>query len=260
MRRGARPAPHAEHRLRAARARPPRAGREADRGPLAEADALSRPRGRAAACSPSATSSSTTRRCRRCSRRAARRASSRCSAWASFSPRSLDVDVVLDLMIHDLQILHALDPSAGRRGAGDRHRGAVAAHRHRQRAARARGGLRRQPDRLAGLRRAGAQAAGLPADALLSLDYQAQEIKGYRLEGRRRGAADRRRGDLPVETRRAAAPGARGLPARLPGRARRRSFDGEAGPAGAGDGAGGGARRSAAASDDAGPAAATDPI
>lgn len=28
-----------------------------------------------------------------------------------FSRRSLDVDVVLDLMIHDLQILHALDPS-----------------------------------------------------------------------------------------------------------------------------------------------------
>lgn len=29
----------------------------------------------------------------------------------AFSPRSLDVDVVLDLMIHDLQILHRLDPS-----------------------------------------------------------------------------------------------------------------------------------------------------
>lgn len=28
-----------------------------------------------------------------------------------FTPRSLDVDVLLDLMIHDLQILHALDPS-----------------------------------------------------------------------------------------------------------------------------------------------------
>lgn len=28
-----------------------------------------------------------------------------------FSPRSLDIDVVLDLMIHDLQILHGLDPS-----------------------------------------------------------------------------------------------------------------------------------------------------
>jgi len=30
---------------------------------------------------------------------------------AEFTPRSLDVDVVLDLMIHDLQILHALDAS-----------------------------------------------------------------------------------------------------------------------------------------------------
>ena len=30
---------------------------------------------------------------------------------AEFSHRSLDIDVVLDLMIHDLQILHALDPS-----------------------------------------------------------------------------------------------------------------------------------------------------
>ncbi len=30
---------------------------------------------------------------------------------AGFSPRSLDIDVVLDLMIHDLQILHALDRS-----------------------------------------------------------------------------------------------------------------------------------------------------
>lgn len=30
---------------------------------------------------------------------------------AEFTPRSLDVDVVLDLMIHDLQILHAIDPS-----------------------------------------------------------------------------------------------------------------------------------------------------
>ena len=30
---------------------------------------------------------------------------------AEFKPRSLDVDVVLDLMIHDLQILHAMDSS-----------------------------------------------------------------------------------------------------------------------------------------------------
>ena len=30
---------------------------------------------------------------------------------ADFKPRSLDIDVVLDLMIHDLQVLQALDPS-----------------------------------------------------------------------------------------------------------------------------------------------------
>ena len=30
---------------------------------------------------------------------------------SQFTPRSLDVDVILDLMIHDLQILHTLDPS-----------------------------------------------------------------------------------------------------------------------------------------------------
>jgi predicted dehydrogenase len=30
---------------------------------------------------------------------------------AEFKPRSLDIDVVRDLMIHDLQVLHALDPS-----------------------------------------------------------------------------------------------------------------------------------------------------
>ncbi len=30
---------------------------------------------------------------------------------SAFTPRSLDVDVILDLMIHDLQLLHAMDPS-----------------------------------------------------------------------------------------------------------------------------------------------------
>ncbi len=44
-------------------------------------------------------------------RRPARRASSRCTGWATFSPRSLDVDVVLDLMIHDLDLVLALDAS-----------------------------------------------------------------------------------------------------------------------------------------------------
>ena len=30
---------------------------------------------------------------------------------ADFKPRSLDIDVILDLMIHDLQVLHEMDPS-----------------------------------------------------------------------------------------------------------------------------------------------------
>ena len=30
---------------------------------------------------------------------------------SQFTPRSLDVDVILDLMIHDLQLMHAIDPS-----------------------------------------------------------------------------------------------------------------------------------------------------
>lgn len=30
---------------------------------------------------------------------------------APYTPRSLDIDVILDLMIHDLQVLHAMDPS-----------------------------------------------------------------------------------------------------------------------------------------------------
>jgi predicted dehydrogenase len=74
---------------------------------------------------------------------------------ASFSPRSLDVDVVLDLMIHDLQILHALDPSP-----------------------------------VAEVRATGIEVlspnidlanARIAHDAYFSLDYQKQEVKGYRL-------------------------------------------------------------------------------
>ncbi len=98
-----------------------------------------------------------------------------------FSPRSLDVDVILDLMIHDLQILHALDPSPVReiRATGidvlspridlatvrlELESGCVA--------------------NLAASRvsfeRARKLRAILPS-TYLSLDYQAQEIKGYRL-------------------------------------------------------------------------------
>ena len=82
----------------------PRGGRPADRGR----------RGAPAACSRSGTSSSTTRPSRSCSAHAGGPAPPRfveVQRLAVFTPRSLDVDVILDLMIHDLQILHALDPS-----------------------------------------------------------------------------------------------------------------------------------------------------
>jgi predicted dehydrogenase len=117
---------------------------------------------------------------------------------AVFTPRSLDVDVVLDLMIHDLQILHALDPSpvAEVRATG------IAVLSPRVDIANARVELasgcvanvtasRVSAERIRKLR------AFLPS-RYYSLDYQAQEIHGYRLEERdgcRRILPD----DLPVE-------------------------------------------------------------
>jgi predicted dehydrogenase len=117
---------------------------------------------------------------------------------AVFTPRSLDVDVVLDLMIHDLQILHALDPSpvAEVRATG------IAVLSPRVDIANARVELasgcvanltasRVSAERVRKLR------AFLPS-RYYSLDYQAQEIHGYRLEeaeGRRRILPD----DLAVE-------------------------------------------------------------
>jgi len=117
---------------------------------------------------------------------------------AAFTPRSLDVDVVLDLMIHDLQILHALDPSpvAEVRATG------IAVLSPRIDIANARVELasgcaanltasRVSAERVRKLR------VFLPS-RYYSLDYQAQEIKGFRLdeaEGRRAILPD----DLPVE-------------------------------------------------------------
>jgi predicted dehydrogenase len=117
-----------------------------------------------------------------------------------FSPRSLDVDVVLDLMIHDLQILHALDgsPVAEVRATG------VPVLSERIDIANARVALasgcvanltasRVSGERVRKLR------AFLPS-RYYSLDYQGQEIRGYRLEsgdgipGGRRIVPD----DLPV--------------------------------------------------------------
>jgi predicted dehydrogenase len=100
-----------------------------------------------------------------------------------FSPRSLDVDVILDLMIHDLQILHALDrsPVAEVRATG------IPVLSARIDIANARIALesgcvanltasRVSAERVRKLR------AFLPS-RYYSLDYHAQEIRGYQLEG-----------------------------------------------------------------------------
>jgi len=100
---------------------------------------------------------------------------------AAFTPRSLDVDVILDLMIHDLQILHALDPSPVQevRATG------IAVLSPRIDIANARVALesgcvanltasRVSSERVRKLRVFG-------KSSYYSLDYQDQEIKGYRL-------------------------------------------------------------------------------
>jgi predicted dehydrogenase len=99
-----------------------------------------------------------------------------------FAPRSLDVDVILDLMIHDLQILHALDGSPLRevRATG------IAVLSSRVDIANVRLELasgcvanltasRVSAERVRKLR------VFLPS-RYLSLDYQHQELKGFRLE------------------------------------------------------------------------------
>ena len=108
---------------------------------------------------------------------------------AAFSPRSLDVDVVLDLMIHDLQILHALDdsPVAEVRATG------ISVLSESIDIANARIALtsgcvanltasRVSADRVRKLR------AFLPSRGYYSVDYQEQEIRGFRLaqEGKTR--------------------------------------------------------------------------
>ena len=99
-----------------------------------------------------------------------------------FSPRSLDVDVVLDLMIHDLQILHALDPSpvAEIRATG------IAVLSARIDIANVRvelesGAVANLTASRVSSERARKLRVFLP-NRYYSLDYQAQEIKGYRLE------------------------------------------------------------------------------
>jgi predicted dehydrogenase len=104
-----------------------------------------------------------------------------------FGPRSLDIDVILDLMIHDLQILHALDPSPVRevRAVG------VAVLSDRIDIANARVELASGcVANLTASRVSGERVRRLrlfSRESYYSLDYQEQTLKGFRLEGRETG-------------------------------------------------------------------------
>ena len=115
-----------------------------------------------------------------------------------FTQRSLDIDVVLDLMIHDLQILRALDPSPVRevRAVG------VDVLSDRIDIANAR--LEFESGCVANLTASRVSAERVrelrlfSGDAYYSLDYQAQSLKGVRLERSERDGS-RQIGGLQVE-------------------------------------------------------------
>ena len=127
-----------------------------------------------------------------------------------FTPRSLDVDVVLDLMIHDLQIVADLVSAPCRRDPRRRHARAHAPDRHRQRADRFRGRLCGERDGLAGVLGEAAEAPRVRALALL-LDRHArphgQCLRAFAGQRRARDRARRGRG----RSYRLARPGAPGL-------------------------------------------------
>ncbi len=102
---------------------------------------------------------------------------------AMFTPRSLDIDVVLDLMIHDLQILHALDssPVSEVRATG------ISVLSERIDIANARVALESGCVANITASRVSSQKVRklrvfLPEQGYYSVDYQEQEVKGFRLE------------------------------------------------------------------------------
>jgi predicted dehydrogenase len=115
---------------------------------------------------------------------------------ARFTARSLDVDVVLDLMIHDLQILHALDPSplveVRATGIDVLSPKVDIAN---ARLAFASGGVANVTASRVSAERVRKLRTFMPR-RYYSLDYQAQEIRGFRLEeGEERSIVP---DDLPV--------------------------------------------------------------
>ncbi len=99
----------------------------------------------------------------------------------TFPERSLDIDVVFDVMIHDLDLLLASVKSEVTSNRGDRRERADAAYGHRQRAPAVRLGLYRQRDGQPDQPRQGPKGALLSAGLYVSIDYAAQEAEIYRL-------------------------------------------------------------------------------
>jgi predicted dehydrogenase len=101
-----------------------------------------------------------------------------------FSPRSLDIDVVLDLMIHDLQILHSLDPSPVK----ELHAVGVSVLSHKVDIANVR--LELASGCVANLTASRVSAERIRKfrvfvpEGYYAVDYSAQEVKGYRLASR----------------------------------------------------------------------------
>ncbi len=112
----------------------------------------------------------------------------------TFPERSLDIDVVFDLMIHDLDLLLSIvaEPVVSRRSG--RRAGADAADRHRQRAAAIRRRLHRQPHGQPHQPRPRAQdpvlpAPELPVDRLRRAGGRALDARSRSRRGRRRSRA-----------------------------------------------------------------------
>lgn len=102
---------------------------------------------------------------------------------AVFTPRSLDIDVVLDLMIHDLQIIHALDdsPVSEVRATG------ISVLSSRIDIANARVALESGCVANITASRVSSQKVRklrvfLPDQGYYSVDYQEQEVEGFRLQ------------------------------------------------------------------------------
>ncbi len=115
-----------------------------------------------------------------------------------FSPRSLDIDVVRDLMIHDLQILHSLDPSPLKKLS------AVGVNVLTDRDDIANARLEFESGLVANLTASRVsdqkirKLRVIVPGIYLSLDYQKQQIKGYRLQ-KGGGSRDLERLDVAIE-------------------------------------------------------------